>query len=153
MHRLSPLLVVSVTGCLFGGPSSVGTWEGTCSSSFTDEDIPVTLAIETDDKGELDGAGIYLSGGLGVESALTGTRQGKQVELTLAPPELSGSTTLGLGTALSPDLSFDLELRGDSMEGSCSMSVFGFSVPLTGTFERVSEEARLDPSEPGDTGL
>ena len=119
------VLFTSLTGCLFGGPDTIGTWVGDCSiSSFGyEETFDIELDISSDEKKELEGWAVFTDHSYGVpfEGVIVGTRKGKDIEMTL---DLSEATQYA---GMDFDISMGVEgkVKGNKIDGACVLTAMG----------------------------
>ena len=135
-----PLLLLAACGA-----NVEGNWVGDCNidSTTATTNTTVDLDLEADGK-DVTGTGVLIEDGLGdVPVDVEGTLQGKDIVMALNY-DLGGVTTSDTGTALGgmmDDLfqisyEIDAKVKGDTMEGRCSIKVFGFGIGTDIVLER-----------------
>ncbi len=140
---MTGLVALMLAGC--GGTAEVdGVWKGDCVLSGGGEESTMVMTL---DLGSSDGETIVGDGTVGDATygdapvEITGTIDGKDVALEIVYnlPTLGTTNTTGTDTGSAtggftgfddflPTLGVDASVKGDEMEGTCSISVMGFAV-------------------------
>jgi hypothetical protein len=140
MKKTALSLVVLLVGC---GTNVDGNWVGDCNidSGTSTSDTTIDLELVADGK-EVSGSGQLIEGGLlSTDVLVDGTLEGKNILLDLQY-DLGGSDTgsTGLGGMVEGlfDISYEIDakVKGDVMEGRCTVRVMGFGVGADIELER-----------------
>ena len=144
MRCCSAVVLLILVGC---GPNVEGNWVGDCNidSATASSNTTVDLDIVADGK-EVSGSGALIEDGLGqLDVVVDGSLEGKNIVMALSY-DIGGDTVTrsDTGTTFGSfmddlfDISYEIDakVKGDTMEGRCTIKVFGFGVGTDIVLER-----------------